>query len=307
MRPRCLMLGGLGFLGSAVGRELIGRGYPVRIYDQGDFQPQRHAGLEPAELIKGDFLDSETLAPALADCDYVFHLVGTTLPRSAADNPTYDLETNVLGTLRLLELLRHQPPRRLLFSSSGGTVYGSAQILPIPEHHPTEPRTPYGVTKLMVEKYLKVYQYLHGIPFRVYRFSNPYGPGQRQREQGVITTFLRRMRDRQTLQIWGDGSVVRDYLYSEDLARAVADSFELPAAQDAFNCGSGQGVSLRELVALMEMVTGRTPKVEFSPGRPIDVPANVLDITALTNLCSWTPTVSLPEGIQRTWQAVLGE
>jgi UDP-glucose 4-epimerase len=302
-----LILGGLGFIGSALGRELIRRGHAIRIYDLGDFHPLRHQGLEAAELIKGDFLDSESLTPALRGCDYVFHLIGTTLPGSAADNPTYDVETNVLGTLRLLELLRRAPPRRLVFASSGGTVYGSAQMLPIPEHHPTEPRTPYGVTKLMIEKYLSVYRLLHGLPFRVYRFSNPYGPGQRQKQQGVITTFLRCLRDRQTLQIWGDGSVVRDYLYIEDLARAVADSFELSASPNTFNCGSGQGTSLREIVTLLEQATGRKPAVEYTPGRSIDVPANVLDITALTELCSWRPQVSLPEGIQRTWQTILAE
>jgi len=307
VRPRCLILGGLGFLGAALGRELIARGHPLRIFDHGEPQPRRHAGLESAERIQGDFLDRAVLDPALEGCDYVFHLIGTTLPSSAADNPTYDLETNVLGTLRLLELLRRRSPRRLVFSSSGGTVYGSAQQLPIAEHHPTEPRTPYGVSKLMIEKYLKVYRHLHGLRFRVYRFSNPYGPWQRQKEQGVVSTFLRRVRDREPIAVWGDGSVVRDFLYIEDLARAVTDSFGLEAEQDTFNCGSGQGTSVRELIDLIRHVTGRAVAVEHSGGRPIDVPANVLDSSALTRLSGWRPKVSLREGVERTWQAVLAE
>src|SRR3979411_2900629 len=151
----CLVLGGAGFIGSHLAEALLQAGHRVRVFDRPHVG--RLAGVSPSRVLQtftGGFLNPQALAPALQGTELVFHLVSTTLPKSSNDNPVYDVESNVLGSLRLLELCREQGGRKLVFVSSGGTVYGVPRTTPVAENHPTEPISSYGIHKLMVEKYL---------------------------------------------------------------------------------------------------------------------------------------------------------
>jgi UDP-glucose 4-epimerase len=153
-----------------------------------------------------------------------------------------------------------------------------------------------------VEKYLGLFDHLHGLDYTALRISNPYGPYQDPGgQQGAVPVFLHRLRTGHPVTIWGDGSVVRDYLYISDLVEALKQVAEAETQQKVFNVGSGQGISLNELVALIAEVTGERPVVEYVPGRALDVPANVLDVAWAREELGWSPTTELAEGIERTW------
>jgi UDP-glucose 4-epimerase len=153
-----------------------------------------------------------------------------------------------------------------------------------------------------VEKYLGLFNHLHGLDYSVLRVSNPYGPYQDPGgQQGAIAVFLHRLYTGQLVTIWGDGRVVRDYLYVADLVDALVLAGELETRQKVLNVGSGQGTSLNELSALIAEVTGERPEVEYRPGRALDVPANVLDVARARDELGWSPRTELAEGIVRTW------
>lgn len=302
-RDRIVIFGGAGFIGSHLTAEFLAAGWPVRVFDKSRGDWSNLASLPgPVERCEGDFTNVADVRQALDGCGVVVHLVSTTLPASSNDNPIYDVEANVVSTLRLLDAARQAGARRLLFISSGGTVYGPARRLPIDEDHPTDPACSYGIGKLAIEKYLGLYSRLHGLRSTVLRFSNPYGERQNPGSaQGAVAVFLGRILAGQPIEIWGDGSATRDYLYIGDGARAFRLVLEQDPAGGVYNVGSGIGVSLDELVAALGRVTGRPVAVERKPGRPLDVPANVLDSSRLSAAVGWRPEVPLEEGLARTW------
>jgi UDP-glucose 4-epimerase len=306
----CLVLGGAGFIGSHLAEALAQQGRRVRIFDRPhvDRLPL-FPRVKGFEVFTGDFLNPQALALALDGTEVVFHLVSTTLPKSSNENPVYDIESNVLGSLRLLELCRERGVRKLVFVSSGGTVYGVPRTTPVAEDHPTEPISSYGIHKLVIEKYLALAHRLHGLDYRVVRPANLYGPRQRlDIAQGAVAVFLDRALRDQPIQIWGDGSVVRDYVYIADAVDAMLKAASFEGPQRIFNLGSGKGVSLNELVAEIEKLLGRRIKVEHSEARLLDVPVNVLDASLAEAHLGWRASTSLGEGLRRTceWMRAAG-
>ena len=298
----CLVLGGAGFIGSHLAEALTQHGHRVKVFDRPhvDRLPL-FARAKGFEVFTGDFLNPWALAPALEGTELVFHLVSTTLPKNSNENPVYDVESNVLGSLRLLELCREHGVRKLVYVSSGGTVYGVPRTTPIAEDHPTEPISSYGIHKLMVEKHLALAHRLHGLEYRIVRPANLYGPRQRlDIEQGAVAVFLdRALRDR-PIKIWGDGSVVRDYVYVADAVDAMLKAASFEGTQRIFNIGSGRGTSLNELVGEIEKLLGRRVKVEHSGARAVDVPINVLDASLAERHLGWRASTPLGEGLRRT-------
>jgi UDP-glucose 4-epimerase len=297
---KSLVLGGNGFIGTHLVDGLLDEGSSVRIYDR---SPNRfRATPQNAEYVEGELGNHGLIRAAVEDVEVVFHFVSTTIPKTSNDDPIYDVRSNLVDTLQLLESCVEAGVRKVVFASSGGTVYGQPRTLPITEDHPTNPITSYGVIKLAVEKYLGLFDHLHGLDYTALRISNPYGPYQDPGgQQGAVPVFLHRLRTGHPVTIWGDGSVVRDYLYISDLVEALKQVAEAETQQKVFNVGSGQGISLNELVALIAEVTGERPVVEYVPGRALDVPANVLDVAWAREELGWSPTTELAEGIERTW------
>ena len=282
----CLVLGGAGFIGSHLVDGLKAAGHRVSVFDR------------PHE-----FLDPKDLESSLAGAELVFHLISTTVPKNSNENPALDIESNIAGTARLLELLRKHPPRRLVFISSGGTVYGVPRATPIRESHPTDPISSYGIHKLAIEKYLHMNHALYGLDYRVLRVANAYGERQRtDKAQGAVATFLERILRGQPIQIWGDGTVVRDYVYVGDIAQSFLRVMEYQGPERIFNIGSGHGVSLNELVDAVATVIGRRPAVEYTAARRFDVPVNVLDIALAREKLGWKPQIPLAEGLRRTYE-----
>jgi UDP-glucose 4-epimerase len=297
---KSLVLGGNGFIGTHLVDGLLRRGYPVRVYDR---SPNRfRATPQNVEYVEGELGNHGLIQEAVEEIEVVFHLVSTTLPKTSNDDPIFDVRSNLIDTLQLLEACVKAGVRKVVFPSSGGTVYGLPHTVPITEGHPTEPRTSYGIVKLAVEKYLGLFRHLHDLDYVVLRISNPYGPYQHPGgQQGAIAVFLHRLFTGQPITIWGDGSVVRDYLYITDLVDALLLAAGGETRGKVLNVGSGQGTSLNELIALIAEVTGEQPEVEYRPGRALDVPANVLDIGRVADELAWSPLTELVEGITPTW------
>lgn len=299
MYKRCLILGGKGFIGSHLVGALLSIGMPVRVFDRVGTESliaPEHSN--QVEMIEGDFADAANIANALEGCDICFHLISTTLPKTSNEAPGYDVKTNVLSTINMLEQSRKTGLKKIVFLSSGGTVYGVPKYSPINESHPTDPLCSYGITKLTIEKYLELYRLLHGIDYTVLRVSNPYGERQRlTASQGAVAVFMGKAINNEPITIWGDGSVARDYVYIGDVIRSLLAAMNYVGDEHIFNIGSGVPITLIELVDAIETVIGQKVELEFTPARSLDVPTNVLDINRAKHEFGWSPNVTLHDGL----------
>ncbi|MGM3175529.1 NAD-dependent epimerase/dehydratase family protein [Dickeya lacustris] len=301
---RVLILGGGGFIGSAVVDRLLHDGHDIVVLDRKNVKPFREFSAEESVTwIEGDFCDKDDINSALNNIDVVYHLVSTTLPQSSNDNPFFDVESNVLGTIQILNLMAEKKVSRIIFISSGGTVYGNPVYLPIDEQHPTEPMVSYGVTKLAIEKYLAIFERKYGIKAFSMRVSNPYGERQKvNTAQGALTIFSYLALQNKTIEIWGDGSVTRDFLYVADLADAFAKALTYDGLHRVFNISSGTGASLIDIKNTIEKVLGREVSCEYKPGRSFDVPVSILSNSLALKELNWFPAIDLETGVRKTLQ-----
>lgn len=300
---KAAVLGGCGFIGSHVVDALQASGHSVTVFDR--FKERYRDPLPGVDYMLGDFADKMALAEALSGKDTVFHLISTTFPGTASLDPKADVAGNLLGTLTLLETMKTLGIRRIVYLSSGGTVYGHAPSHPIPEDYPLNPINSYGIVKVAIERYLEMYARSEGLLPIAIRAANPYGPRQGHTGiQGVIATFMRRVRDGQPIEIWGDGTVVRDYLHVSDLAELCVTAAESDVC-GAVNAGSGRGQSLLDVIDVLAEVSGRSIVKNFKPGRQIDVPYSVLDIGKAQTLLGWHPRTPFVEGVRETWNWML--
>ncbi len=300
---KCLVLGGAGFIGSHLVDGMVAAGHHVRMFDLPNISLKNlQNNIKQIDMVCGDFNNIEDVSRALKGMDVVVHLVSLTLPGPSNENPIYDVESNVVCTLRLLERSLQAGVKKIVFASSGGTVYGIPKTLPIPETHATDPICSYGITKLTIEKYLNLFDVLHGLTHVVLRLGNPYGERQKSNNiQGAVSVFLGKALKDEEIVIWGDGSVARDYFYIQDLINAFVKAIESDTPSNIYNIASGTATSLKDLIATIEQITGKNLKVRYVQGRKFDVPANCLDVTLAFKELKWRPEKSLTEGIKRTW------
>jgi len=292
---RVLVLGGTGFIGSHVVDELIRSNFFVRILSRGS-DPWR-APNRQIEYIKGDFTDRATVSAALEGIDTVCHLISTTVPSTSNDNPRRDIETNLVGTLTLIEAMLEKKIRRIVYASSGGTVYGIPQILPVPETAPLMPISSYGVVKVAIENYLRMFAHSHDLEPLIIRPSNPYGTRQRGNGiQGVIPVFAQKILNGEEISIWGDGTVTRDFIHVTDLATLFRLAIESNIS-GVYNAGSGVGTSLNEIISLISRMTSCLAQTRYRPARNFDVPSIILDTIHTRETFHWELRVNLEQGI----------
>src|ERR1700730_17013511 len=297
---RILVLGGSGFLGSHIVDRFLAGKHDVCVYD---LYPERfRRSPKGIKFFTGDFGNVGALDELISTgFDAVIHCVSTTTPKSSNESPECDIQSNVIGALYLLDICVKHKVGKLVFMSSGGTVYGDiGDLNMVDETHAVRPMCSYGVSKLTIEHYLDVYKHLRGLDYVALRLSNPYGERQSPlRALGALTVFLHRALKHQTIEVWGDGTVTRDFIYVGDVASAVylATTNKISGV---FNVGSGTGLALREILNQIVKVADVEPSVNWLPSRSFDVPRIVLDARKLKEATRWNCTTSLGDGIAIT-------
>lgn len=281
----CVIVGGGGFLGANLAPALLALGAEVRVFGRTRYFDEPLAG---TRWMSGTLDEMQKLASLMDGADVVFHLAGTSTPASAEANRHEDVKGSVSGTINLLDLCRTLGVERVIFTSSGGTVYGKATDAPFAETTLPQPISTYGINKLSAEYYFQLYNRTYGMKNRVLRIANPFGRYQHGlKNQGAIPIFARRALAGKPLTIWGDGTVTRDYLYGEDVARAMIAAATYEGADAVFNIGSGIGRSLNALIADLETVLEQPIAVTYEPARGLDVPVSVLDCNRAARELDW--------------------
>lgn len=301
---KVIVLGGCGFIGSHVVDQLLRDGHIVRVFDRQ--KEQFRSPLTGVDYRIGNFGDRMALIDALSGMDAVVHLVSTTFPGTADLDPKTDVQDNLSGSIVLLDSMVSLGISRIVFLSSGGTVYGIPQSVPISEHHPLRPISSYGIVKVAVENYLEMYRRTRGILPTIIRASNPYGPRQGHKGvQGVINTFLARSLSGDPIEVWGDGSVVRDYVHVADIGDLCARALR-SGKIGTYNAGSGVGTSVNEIIDIVRDVTRRSIVPIYKPARALDVPISILDVSKAATDFLWKPRATLHAGIAETWKWMQG-
>lgn len=275
-----LLLGGTGFIGQALALRLQQEGFAVRVVGRADVQ---------------------CLPELLIGCSTVVHLASATTPGKSSELPVLE-QANLDLTGYLVQCLQGRPDIHLIYFSSGGTVYGNPLELPVSEDAAIVPISPYGVAKVAQENICKGLR-ASGNAVTILRPSNAYGPGEASKTGfGLIRTLLDHARLGTTLDIWGDGTNVRDFIYIHDIIEVAHHLIQLPQDSGVYNLGSGLGYSVNQVKDLVEQVTGLPVKTNYRRARGIDVHAVVLDSTRLRERLDWRPSVKLVRGLEMTWQ-----
>lgn len=233
--------------------------------------------------------------------EIVFHLVSTSVPSTSNQAVADELNQNIGFSVSLLEACVRQNVKKIVFLSSGGAIYGKESQCPIKETAPEKPISSYGVQKSTIEKLLYLYHYMHGLDYRIVRLANPYGPYQRPNGVlGAVTTFIYKALKGEEIQVYGDGSVIRDFIYIDDAIKGILNIANGTDGHHVFNLGSGYGTSISTVLKTIHETLNLEMKVKYMDGRQVDVPVNYLDISKYENIFGELEPVKLEEGIKRT-------
>ncbi|GAV20306.1 UDP-glucose 4-epimerase [Mariprofundus micogutta] len=299
-----LVIGGCGFIGSHIVDAFIASNHEVSVLDRGSekFRPP----LKGVKYFHDSILSIKHVQQAVKSADYIIHTASSTTPATSNSNPQEDVDNNLTGMIQLLECMRENNKRKILFLSSGGTVYGIPNTIPISENHPLNPNCSYAVVKIAMEHYLNMYAQLYGFQTTILRPSNPYGPRQSFSDnQGVIANFTAKTVQGECLTLWGTGQEVRDFLPVKDLANACVKAVEGDIS-GIFNIGSGTGHSIQEIINTLESIHGSRLRIHLEKRRAFDIPKVVLDIEKAKKELNWTPNVNLSEGMREYYNWLKG-
>jgi UDP-glucose 4-epimerase len=306
-----LITGGAGFIGSHVAERFLAEGWTVHVMD--NLVTGKRENL-PAGVVFHELDIREPAAAALIGAlkpRALVHLAAQMDVRKSVAEPVFDAGTNIVGSLNLLEAVRHRSPAtRFVFSSTGGVLYGDHTVPPNVETFPKDPESPYAIAKLSVELYLAYYARVHGLDTVALRYGNVYGPRQDPHgEAGVVAIFCGRLLEGRPLTIFGDGLQTRDYVYVTDVAdatwRAATQSLPEPHLLDAraFNVGTGIGTPVVRLAHVLRAAARRDVEIEYAPKRPGEQQESYVDVTKAARLLGWRPTVTLEDGLARSYAA----
>lgn len=295
---KTLVTGGAGFIGSNIVKQLLSDGHKVTALD--NFSSGYRSNLAPfsgVHLIEGDIRDESAVAEAVKGVDVVFHLAASVGNKRSIDHPLIDADINVMGTLKVLEAARKAGVRKIIASSSAG-IFGELKTLPIKEDHPVEPDTPYGSSKLCMEKECLAYSKLYDIEAVCLRYFNVYGLNQCFDAYGnVIPIFTFKLLQGETLTIFGDGEQTRDFINVQDVVQANIKAALTRGLSGAFNIASGGRITINALVELIQKTSGLKSRVEHGAPRPGDVRHSLADISAARAAFGFNPSVPLEKGL----------
>ena len=298
---KCLVIGGSGFLGSHLVKKLHEKRHTGVVLD---IQPSLTI-IENFQYVIGPIETAHLQFDTDIPFDVVFHLASSSVPGNAHLDIVGDLIANVVSSVKFAFECATKGNAKLVFLSSGGTVYGDLGTRRLVETDPLRPRSAYGAAKLSIETYLQVLGINHALDYRIVRLSNPYGPGQSPWGiQGLVPVLMRKISLFEEIEIWGNGSAVRDYVYIDDVIQGLIDIATSVQKQQIYNLGSGSGQSVNEMISLIENVTGLKARINYRAARSFDIGYNVLDPTLLKKNTGWTASTKMEVGLLQTWEAI---
>jgi len=298
---RWILTGGSGFLASNLIRLLRPDDGEIVAIDRDT--PQWPVQSLPVRYVEQDFREVESYRNLIIPGSVVVHMASSSYPGKAEKNVEADIQDNILGTIRLANACADANVAAFIYFSSGGAIYGDQERMPIKEDMDLRPVSAYGVMKLATEHYLRIIHQLRGLPVVLVRISNPFGRWHRGRGQGVINVIFEQMRRGETIEIWGDGTHVRDFIFAEDASKAVRMiGLAFRDGCEAFNIGTGVGRSLNDILALAHEITGIEPVVRRLPARSVDVQRNVLDCGKIHRMCGWLSESDIERAMRNTWE-----
>ena len=299
-----LLLGGAGFIGTNLALEQTKKKenhITIVDRDKSFFSFMESKRLSNVRCVQASLSEQDDFDALLDGQDIVYHLVSTTVPTTSNLHIAEELRCNVVYSAVLLEACVRKGVQKVVFLSSGGTVYGRESTCPLAENTPTNPITSYGVQKLGIEKLLYLYHYMYGLDYRIIRLANPYGPFQRPNGVlGAVTTFTYKALKDEEIAVYGDGSVVRDFIYIDDAIRGILKIVGGESEHRTFNLGSGYGTSIRSILETVGKVLDKFLRVKYLEGRKVDVPVNYLDIRLYEETFGKLNPIGLEEGIRKT-------
>ncbi len=308
MKKKCLLIGGAGFIGKKLTMHLLSGGYKVTVFDRNSnsFTAEE---LTQVKFIRGDYFEQNYDCSILEEKDTVILLACSVTPKSSMEVPFQCYEKDVQSMIYLLEQMRKYQVNQLVLISSGGTIYGNNGINPLTEEMQTYPLNHYGILKLTQEKILMMYNKLYAMDNVAFRVANPYGEGQLVSSGvGAVTAFLNNIICDKEICIYGDGTVVRDYIYIDDVAEIIKlylDKEVTEGEMPVFNIGTGVGCSMNELIKIIEKITGKIAKVSYCDKREIDVQCNILDSSKICKAIEGYKCLSLHEGVGKYYKEIL--
>jgi UDP-glucose 4-epimerase len=297
---KILVTGGAGFIGSHIADACIREGHDVVIID--DLSMGRKENLNhKATFIKADIRDESIRSVFTSGhFDIVIHHAAQMDVRKSVDDPIFDASVNILGTINLLEACVATGVKKFIFASTGGAIYGEQEYFPADEKHPVNPLSPYGITKLAVEKYLFYYHHTYGLQYVCLRYANVYGPRQNPHgEAGVVAIFTNKMLAGEQPVINGDGMQTRDYTYVDDVVRANMFALEY-GKSGTFNVGTSIESTVNDLFTKISALVGNKTKETHGPAKKGEQQRSVLDFSLIKKTLGWIPSVTLDEGLRRT-------
>ncbi|MCX5723075.1 MAG: GDP-mannose 4,6-dehydratase [Nitrospirae bacterium] len=297
---KVLVTGGAGFIGSHVVDRLVQEGHDVVIVDNLSTGKRRNIN-RAARFCKMD-IQSWRLERVFRNerPNIVMHFAAQMDVRKSVEDPVFDAQVNILGMLNVLQQAVRHGVRKVVFSSSGGAIYGEQDVYPAPESHATKPLSPYGISKLCGEQYLSYYQRVSGLQVVNLRYANVYGPRQDpDGEAGVIAIFIQKLLNNEQAIIHGNGRQTRDFVYVEDVVEANLAVMG-PDTQGTYNVGTGQETSINDLMRILIEHTGSTGKEVHGPAKRGEQARSVIDASKFHQELSWEPRVELSEGLKRT-------
>ena len=293
---KCLVLGAAGFIGSNLVKELEKNLFELTLFDKKiNDKPKCET---TCKLVEGDFSPEYDFESLVKDQDIIYHLISTTTPNSNVTLKN-EITDNVFSTLALLDACVKEKVKKIIFISSGGTVYGESEGVPFEENSDNNPICSYGIQKLIIEKYLYLYYHKYSLDYSVIRLSNPYGPGQNPKGSvGAVSVFLDRMMNDEIITLYGDGSCVRDYIYIDDAVKGIVNISKLESKDKLFNLGSGVGTSLKDIIKYLEAIMGKKANVVGLPKRINDLEYSVLNISRYKKYFPELELIDISRGIK---------
>jgi UDP-glucose 4-epimerase len=301
---KILILGGDGFLGSNFVDQAVTLGHDVTVFDRFPYQYSRNLEHQRGKIkfISGEFANREDVSKATKGQDIVYHFVCATSPAGSWNDPYIEIEENLRTSIQFFEIATSAGVKKIVFPSSGGTVYGP-QLRPVNESAIPRPFSPYGITKLSIEHFLHYFQKKFDIAVDIYRVGNAYGPRQPdQRPQGVIGVWMRDIINGSEIQVFGDQDTLRDYVYIEDVAFLMTGSLRDPIASGVYNLGSGEGTSIVRLLDIFKTSINTPFSYKIHPRRALDNSSIVLDSSKLLAFFPGFNFQKLEDKISVTWE-----